>query len=320
MPFANDAHGGSSFRFRSTLDTPFPVPCPDNPLHPVQHFPAQAVDGIPQFHHRGFVQSRHRAEVQALGLSGIQPAPHQEIPGHAAIDQLFRIFSIYYITIVQGKTFFFKVLGHIFCHALKKVGQAEGIGLNAAARSQELCRVPGLLRTDPPDVGRRVVLVPPGGVRIAHVEDMLQGLSVQQLDALLSLVDPSVEALVPQVHFGAGCGLRALLVDEELVLKGILVVPSCAGQKRRPGFLACSNLLFDFVEFPYCLPKRRLRHVQRSCSRSGLRRPRSRAGAVRPSTRRKYARYGSALPSWIVPLGPKTKFSAVSRAYRSQFR
>ncbi len=298
------------------FDTPFPVPCPDDPFHTVQHVPTQAVDSIPQLHHRGLVQSRYRAEVQALGLSGIQPAACHEIPGDAAIDQLFRIFSIYCITIVQNKTIFFKVLGHIFCHALEKLGQAQGIGLDAIALGQEVRRLLLLLRAHLPDVGRRVVLVSPGGVRVAHVEDVPETcFAVQQLDALLSLVDPPVETPVPHIHFSTGRGLRTLFVDEELILKGILVVPSRTGQERRPGFLACSNLLFDFVEFPYRLLKRRLRHVQRSCSHSEIRRSRSpRAGAVLPSTRRKYGRYGSALPTWIAPLGPKTKFSAVSRA------
>ena len=57
---------------------------------------------------------------------------------------------------------------------------------------------------------------------------------VHQGDALGAAPDVAAHAVVPQVVFGAGSGVRALGVNHHLLMERVLVEPGGGGEKARP--------------------------------------------------------------------------------------
>jgi len=69
---------------------------------------------------------------------------------------------------------------------------------------------------------------PPHRAGVRHIKDVLQAGTAppvlpNQGDALCAGSDPAAHGAVPQLHAGAGGGVRALGVDQQLVFKGVFV-------------------------------------------------------------------------------------------------
>ena len=79
---------------------------------------------------------------------------------------------------------------------------------------------------------------------------------VHQGDAFGAAPDIPAHFFIPQVIFRTGGGVRALGVDQQLFVVGVLIKPGCRGQKRRP-FLPAGRqpdrrLICDLCEL-FCL-------------------------------------------------------------------
>ncbi|WP_202621041.1 hypothetical protein [Pseudoflavonifractor sp. 524-17] len=87
------------------------------------------------------------------------------------------------------------------------------------------------LRRQFPQVGRPR---PPHRAGVGHIEDVLQmrpsaAVLFDESNALGPGLHPPPHGLVPQLHTGAGGGVRPLGVDQELVVKGIFIEPGGSG-------------------------------------------------------------------------------------------
>ena len=66
-------------------------------------------------------------------------------------------------------------------------------------------------------------------------------------DALGSTVDPAAKLTVPALHLKDCGGIRALGVDQNLIIKGTFVVIAGRAEKARPALIAAGNALHGLV-------------------------------------------------------------------------
>ena len=66
-------------------------------------------------------------------------------------------------------------------------------------------------------------------------------------DALGPTIDPAAKPLVPPFHFKDCGGVRALGVDQNLIIKGAFVVIAGGAEKARPALIAAGNALHSLV-------------------------------------------------------------------------
>lgn len=90
----------------------------------------------------------------------------------------------------------------------------------------------------------------PGFVRIRHVEVELQAVLAvitKYGNALGSTIDPAAKLPVPAFHFQNGGCIRALGVDQNLIIKGAFVVIAGRAEKARPALIAAGDALHSLV-------------------------------------------------------------------------
>ena len=66
-------------------------------------------------------------------------------------------------------------------------------------------------------------------------------------DALGSTVDPAPKLTVPALHLKDRCGVRALGVDQNLIIEGAFVVIAGGAEKARPALIAAGDALHGLV-------------------------------------------------------------------------
>ena len=66
-------------------------------------------------------------------------------------------------------------------------------------------------------------------------------------DALGSTVDPAAKLTVPALHLKDCGGIRALGVDQNLIIKGTFVVIAGRAEKARPALIAAGDALHGLV-------------------------------------------------------------------------
>nr|WP_240908717.1 hypothetical protein [Paenibacillus timonensis] len=66
---------------------------------------------------------------------------------------------------------------------------------------------------------------------------------LDQRDAFCAALYPAVQPLVPDFNRRAGCSIWTLRVDQQLILKRILVVPGCRPQKIGPALGMIRNCM-----------------------------------------------------------------------------
>ena len=89
-----------------------------------------------------------------------------------------------------------------------------------------------------------------GGVGIRHVEVELQAVLpviAKYGDALGPTIDPAAKLTVPTLHLKDRRGVRALGVDQNLIIKGAFVVIAGGAEKARPALIAAGDALHGLV-------------------------------------------------------------------------
>ncbi len=66
-------------------------------------------------------------------------------------------------------------------------------------------------------------------------------------DALGSTVDPAAKLTVPSLHLKDRRSVRALGVDQNLIIKGAFVIVAGGAEKARPALIAAGNALHSLV-------------------------------------------------------------------------
>lgn len=66
-------------------------------------------------------------------------------------------------------------------------------------------------------------------------------------DALGPTIDPAAKLTVPAVHFKDRRSVRALGVDQNLIIKGAFVIVAGGAEKARPALIAAGNALHSLV-------------------------------------------------------------------------
>ena len=90
----------------------------------------------------------------------------------------------------------------------------------------------------------------PGFVRIRHIEvEFQQVLSIvtEHGNAFCTAIDPAAKLPVPAFHFQNGGCVRALGVDQNLIIKGAFVVIAGRAEKARPALIAAGDALHSLV-------------------------------------------------------------------------
>lgn len=89
-----------------------------------------------------------------------------------------------------------------------------------------------------------------GGMGIGHIEIELQTVLTvitKYGDALGSTVDPAAKLTVPSLHLKDRRGVRALCVDQKLLIEGAFVVIAGGAEKARPALIAAGDALHSLV-------------------------------------------------------------------------
>ena len=66
-------------------------------------------------------------------------------------------------------------------------------------------------------------------------------------DALSPTIDPAAKLTVPAFHFKDRRGVRALGVDQNLIIEGAFVVIAGRAEKARPALIAAGDALHSLV-------------------------------------------------------------------------
>ena len=66
-------------------------------------------------------------------------------------------------------------------------------------------------------------------------------------DALDPTIDPAAKLTVPALHLKDRRGVRALGVDQNLIIKGTFVIVAGGAEKARPALIAACNALHSLV-------------------------------------------------------------------------
>ena len=66
-------------------------------------------------------------------------------------------------------------------------------------------------------------------------------------DALGPAIDPASKLTVPVFHFQNGGSVRALGVDQKLLIKGAFVIVAGGAEKARPALIAAGDALHSLV-------------------------------------------------------------------------
>ena len=137
----------------------------------------------------------------------------------------------------------------VVCH--KPVGHLLQLGkkrLSGVVRHVEVlrqglpyCRL--MLGPELPQVGTAGVLLAAGVRHIEHIaQARLTAAGVHQGDALGPTADIPAHPAIPEIVFGAGCGLRALGIDHQLLMVWVLIEAGGGGEKGRPLPVTARNL------------------------------------------------------------------------------
>ena len=90
----------------------------------------------------------------------------------------------------------------------------------------------------------------PGFVRIRHIEvEFQQVLSIvtEHGNAFCTAIDPAAKLPVPAFHFQNGGCIRALGVDQNLIIKGAFVIVAGRAEKACPALIAAGDALHSLV-------------------------------------------------------------------------
>ena len=89
-----------------------------------------------------------------------------------------------------------------------------------------------------------------GRMGVRHVEVELQAVLpviTKYGNALGSTVDPAAKLTIPALHLKDRRGVRALGVDQNLIIKGTFVIVAGGAEKARPALIAACNALHSLV-------------------------------------------------------------------------
>lgn len=100
-----------------------------------------------------------------------------------------------------------------------------------------------VLRAQLPQIDAAAVLAP---ARVGNVKNIpeprLIAAGVDEGDALAPAPDIPAHAVIPEIIFGAGGGVRTLHIDHKLFVIGVLIEPGGGGEERRPILIPMGNL------------------------------------------------------------------------------
>ena len=138
---------------------------------------------------------------------------------------------------VVGPVFLRQLGGHIG----QLLGQIAAAHIVVALQHRHDRR--GVFLVQRPQPGGAGVFTGAGIGNIKHIPQSgpVAGI-VHQGDALGAAPDVAAHAVVPQVVFGAGSGVRALGVNHHLLMERVLVEPGGGGEKARPLLPAAGEL------------------------------------------------------------------------------
>ncbi|WP_295759325.1 hypothetical protein [uncultured Oscillibacter sp.] len=120
-------------------------------------------------------------------------------------------------------------------------------GPHAVGPFQHILHSGDIFLTHGPEVDRAGVLPLPGVRHIEHIAQLRAAARVvHQGDALGAAAHIAAHGLVPEVILGAGRGVRALLVDHELLIVGVFVEPGRSGKEGCPLLPAPGHLSGGF--------------------------------------------------------------------------
>ena len=89
-----------------------------------------------------------------------------------------------------------------------------------------------------------------GRMGVRHIEIELQtvlAVITKYGDALGPTVDPAAKPFVPPFHFKDRRGVRALGVDQNLIIEGAFVIVAGGAEKARPALIAAGDALHGLV-------------------------------------------------------------------------
>lgn len=100
-----------------------------------------------------------------------------------------------------------------------------------------------VLRAQLPQIDAAAVLA---SARVGNVknipESRLIAAGVDEGDALAPTPNIPAHAVIPEIIFGAGGGVRALHIDHKLFVIGVLIKPGGGGEERRPILIPMGDL------------------------------------------------------------------------------
>ena len=116
-----------------------------------------------------------------------------------------------------------------------------------------------MLRIHFPELYRAGILPFSGICHIKYISQFrLLAAHVQKSNALGATLHIAVHPVIPKIVLCTGCCLWSLLIDHQLLRKGILIKPGGCGQKRCPLFFAASDLRRCFLRHLHIIS--RFRH------------------------------------------------------------
>lgn len=215
----------------------FPLIGPDGPPDLVEHLHGDGAGGVTQVvQDGGSGELGDPLEILRLQvIGGVQAAPPQEgvldAGGEDASETHLQIQSVQFLQQTVPRV-------------IPQVGQIVPVDLihRLLCVIHELCADLNAVRVAVPPLQRRrhilVVFLPklpqvghfcaPDRPGVRHVKDVFQPclaalILANERDALGAGLDPPAHPLIPQFKAGAGCGVGALGINQELVVKGIFV-------------------------------------------------------------------------------------------------
>ena len=116
-----------------------------------------------------------------------------------------------------------------------------------------------MLRIHFPELYRTGILPFSGICHIKYIPQFrLLTAHVQKSNALGAALHIAIHPVIPEIVLCTGCCFRSLLIDHQLLRKGILIKPCGCGQKRCPLLFAASDLRRCFLRHLHIIS--RFRH------------------------------------------------------------
>ncbi|WP_223450798.1 hypothetical protein [Faecalibacterium prausnitzii] len=149
------------------------------------------------------------------------------------------------------------------CKAFRRfndvIFQRPGTGRNIKRRIQCSNDWLLMLRIHFPELYRTGILPFSGICHIKYIPQFrLLTAHVQKSNALGAALHIAIHPVIPEIVLCTGCCFRSLLIDHQLLRKGILIKPCGCGQKRCPLLFAASDLRRCFLRHLHIIS--RFRH------------------------------------------------------------